>query len=172
MNTDYWRSAAKLRSAMAFLLVASAAPAWCLDFEYSAYRPDSLNAITEQWDAITRSYSPGYSIKTPPERVKTTVIAEGPPFPCDTSTLELIFRTLRMSSVLQQVPVNHCIRVTDPTSRKTVKAYMQDVLVPAFSSETGTGRRVDLYVLFVAYAVTSDRAKNEPVFLVNEFNVP
>ena len=139
-------------------------------FNYSAYQSSSLVEIKAKWNDITKGYEPGFSAKQP-EKVSVSAIAVGGPFKCNTQPLVWIFNSLKMSQLLQQAPINYCIKLKMADDEPEFYAYIQDVLTPAYAAEVKPGASVKLFSVFIAFAVTKSPNTNFPLFLVSEFQV-
>jgi hypothetical protein len=52
---------------------------------------------------------------------------------------------------------------------RTVRAYVQDVLVPGLNSDAKVGSAIEIYADLLAYVVADERSRNNPTLLVNRF---
>jgi len=140
-------------------------------FDFAAYQPSSLVEITKKWNVTTQGYEPGFSVKQP-EKIAVSAIAVSDPFKCNTQPLAWIFNSLRMPQVLQQAPINYCIKLKATEGAPEFYAYIQDVLVAGYASEVKPGSSVNLFGGFIAFAVSKNPATNFPLLVVNEFQAP
>lgn len=126
-------------------------PIWALadGFNFSSYQAQTVNDINTKWNDVTKSYEMGITLKQP-EKIAITVVSAGAPFSCDNKLMEIIFNSLGMTSFLQAVPVNHCIKFKDVGKLQEITAHMQDTLVSSYVAEVKPGSKVVLYAGFLA----------------------
>jgi hypothetical protein len=134
---------------------------------FSGYRATTLDAVFEDWNAITRNDGPGVSFRDP-EKIRFVATLKSAPRPCSNAALETVLRMMNFADLLKQVSVTHCIGFTSPKGRNAV-AYVQDVLVPGLNKDAKVGGPVEFYVDFLAYLVDAARSRNLPILLVSRF---
>jgi hypothetical protein len=115
----------------------------------------------------TKGEGPGISIGSP-EKIKFGASMRAAPVPCSNGVLQTVLRILNFSDLLQQVSVTHCLMLMSTNGRPVV-AFVQDVLVPALSTDVRIGQPVQIYADVLAYQVSADRSRNAPILLVSRF---
>jgi hypothetical protein len=142
-------------------------PTLCLAQDFAGHQASTLDAVFETWDGITKAYKPGISILQP-QKIRFVATLQVAPESCSNAPLEAVLRMLGAADLLRQVSVTHCV-VLSSARRRTVAAFVQDLLVPGLNSDAKPGHRVEIYADFLAYVVDADRSRNAPILLVSRF---
>jgi hypothetical protein len=134
---------------------------------FKGYRTTTLDAVIDEWNGKTKDEDPGISFSRP-EKIKFVANMREAPAPCSTALLATVLKMMNFSDLLKQVKINHCVGFTS-TNGRSVVTFVQDALVPGLKSDAKIGRPVDIYADFLAYQVSADRLRNQPIMLINRF---
>jgi len=128
-------------------------------FDYESYTPTTLDEILDHPPAISEGMDIFFKKR---DLAATVTEVPGP------GTAVIVGRVLRIRGVISQTQeapaVNHCVTVKSDMG-KSVRMFLQDVLVETFRVEAPVGTRVRLWVAYLYYGAAS----REHGFLVNEF---
>ena len=147
------------------VLVLSATSGFAQNFQ--GYQDTSLDAVFEQWDAITKNYASGVSVMRP-QNIKFVATYQVPPQSCSNGALEGVLRTVGLAHILKQVSITNCVGLRSERGRD-VLAYVQDMLVPGLKADARIGGQIEVHANLFAYVVNADRARNAPIMLVSAF---
>jgi hypothetical protein len=135
--------------------------------DFKGYRTTTLDAVVNEWDAITKDEGAGISFSRP-QKIKFFAVKTAEPVACSNAPLEIVLKMMNFADLLNQVSVNHCIFLGS-NGKRSFAAYVQDVLVPGLNSDVKMGRPMVIYADVLAYQVAADRSRNAPIMLINRF---
>lgn len=149
------------------LLLLALSPVLAAAQAFSSHKPVALDTIFDQWDGITKSYTPGLSV-IQPQKVRFDAKYLSLPQPCNNRLLEMVFNSLAMPGMLNQLRTTYCIRLASASGRE-VLAWVQDVLVPGLQEDATLNAPIDVYADMLAYSVNADPSRNMPIMIVGRF---
>ena len=152
-----------IRHALILLLL----PSLALAQDFKGYRATTLDAIVDEWNVRTKDEGPGISFSRP-EKIKFFAVKTASPVACTNASLATVLKMMNFAELLNQFSVNHCIFV-GMTNRRSVVAYVQDVLVPGLKTDIKEGQPMVVYADLLAFQVAVDRSRNAPIMLINRF---
>ena len=104
----------------------------------------------------------------PLEKLRFSARYTAAPTDCPTGLFDEAMTMLGNADFLKRAPTHHCIEVEAEGGRKA-QIYVQDMLVPGLQKDAKVGGRLDIHALLVGYEVQQDRARNQPVMEMTEF---
>lgn len=135
---------------------------------WSSHKAVDLDDVFVQWDSVTKEYQAGVSIMRPPQKLKFNTKYIAHPQPCNTGALQIIMSTFGIGDFLKRAPTSQCVKISSDSGRE-VTAWVQDVLVPGFIADAKLGKKIKVYVDFLAYDVQSDKSRSTPLMFVGRF---
>jgi hypothetical protein len=151
----------------ALIVLFVAFPNLALGQDFKGYRTTTLDAVVDEWDAITKDDGPGISFSRP-QKIKFFAVKTAEPVACSNASLEVVFKMVNFADLLNQVSVNHCIFLGS-NGKRSFAAYVQDVLVPGLNMDIKVGHPMVVYADLLAYQVAADRSRSAPIMLINRF---